>query len=140
VSSHLRQQIYAVAAQRACVRPLFEIQNIKRTVLYATVGDSPAVRDRQRVMGANSLSAVGYLFEVRAPVIVYHSGDVTSIANESYGIMFLFLTTLSLCRRDRLLLYKFWSSTSCKTRSLSVEDQLRPRPLLFIIIIKYSLY
>jgi len=92
VSSHLRQQIYAVAAQRASVRPLFEIQNIKRTVLLlcATVGDSPAVRDRRRVRGAKSLSAVEYLFEVRAPVIVYHGGDVASIANASYDVMFLF--------------------------------------------------
>jgi len=49
--------------------------------------------------------------------------------------MFLFLVTPSLYRRDRFLLYKFWSSTSCKTSLLSVEDQLRLRPLLFIIII-----
>jgi len=74
VSSRLRQQIYAVSAQRASVRPLFEIKNIKRTVLCASVGDSPAVRDRRRVTGANSLSAVIYLFEVRTPVIVYHNG------------------------------------------------------------------
>jgi len=109
VSSHLRQQVYAVGAQPASVCPLFEIQNIKRTVLLlcATVGDSPAVRDRWRVTGAKSLSAVGYLFEVRAPVTVYHGGDVASIANASYDVMFLFLAILSLHRRDRLLLYEF---------------------------------
>jgi len=106
--------------------------------LCATAGDSPAVRDRRRVTGANSLCVVGYLSEVRAPVIVYHGGDVASIANASYDIMFLFLATFSLYRRDRLLLYEVWSSTNCKTGSHSVEDQLRPRPLLFIIIIKYS--
>jgi len=38
----------------------------------STVGDSPTVHDRRRVMGANSLSVMGYLFEVRAPVIIYH--------------------------------------------------------------------
>jgi len=31
-----------------------------------------------RLTDANSLSAVGYLFEVRAPVIVYHSGCVAT--------------------------------------------------------------
>jgi len=55
-----------------------------------TVGDSPAVRDRRRVTGANSISAVGYLFEVHAPIIVYDGGDVASIANASYDVMFLF--------------------------------------------------
>ena len=93
--------------------------------------------------GCKIIKRGGYLFEVRAPVIVYHSGDVASIANASYDVMFLFLATLSLYRRDWLLLYEFWSSTSCKTCSLSVEDQLRPRPLLLfiiIIIIKYSMY
>jgi len=38
--------------------------------------------------------------------------------------MFLFLAIFSLHRRDLFLLYKFWSSTRCETRSLSVEDQL----------------
>jgi len=158
------------------VRPLFEIKGIKRTVLCATVGDSPAVCDRRRVTGANSLSAVGYLFSpvytiqpfvkpvvkpVWQPVertvavrstrllCVHLLSLITagmsrrngracnrylkiwnaSITNASYDVMFLFLATLSLYRRDRLLLYEFWASTSCKTRSLSVEDQLRPRPL-----------
>jgi len=74
---------------------------------HISIGDSPAVRDRRRVMGASSLSAVGYLFEVRAPVIVYQGGDVASIVNALYDIMFLFFATLSLYRRDRLLLYEF---------------------------------
>jgi len=60
------------------VRPLFEIQNIKLTVLCATFGDSPTLRNCRRVMSGNSLSAVGYLFEVRVPVIVYHGGDVAT--------------------------------------------------------------
>ena len=105
---HICVSKFMLSQRNGQVRPLFEIQNIKWTVLCATVGDSPAVRDRWRVMGANSLSAVGYLFEVRAPVIVYQGGDVASIVNALYDIMFLFFATLSLYRRDRLLLYEFW--------------------------------
>jgi len=41
---------------------------------HSTVGDSPAVRERRRVKGANSLSAVGYLFEERTPAIVITAG------------------------------------------------------------------
>jgi len=43
-----------------------------------TFDDSPALRVRRRVTSANSLSAVGYLFEVRVSVIVYHGGDVVT--------------------------------------------------------------
>jgi len=47
----------------ASVVPLIEIQNIKRTALCPRCA---------RVTDANSLSLVGYRFEVRAPAIGYH--------------------------------------------------------------------
>jgi len=43
-----------------------------------TFDDSPALRVRRRVTSTISLSAVGYLFEMRASVTVYHGGDVAT--------------------------------------------------------------
>jgi len=43
-----------------------------------TFDGSHVLRVHRRVTSANSLSAVRYLFEVRAPVIVYHGGDVAT--------------------------------------------------------------
>jgi len=50
----------------ASVVPLIEVQNIKRTALC------PTVTRCARLADANSLSLVGYRFEVRAPAIAYH--------------------------------------------------------------------
>jgi len=50
----------------ASVIPLIDIQNIKRTALC------PTVTRCARLTDANSLSLVGYRFEVRAPAIAYH--------------------------------------------------------------------
>jgi len=50
-------------------------------------------------MGVNSLSAVGYLFEVRAPVIVYHDGDV---ATQRASVRLLF-QNLKLFNTERVV-------------------------------------
>jgi len=58
--------VHASYHAAASVVPLIEIQNIKGTALC------PTVTRCARVTDANSLSLVGYCFEVRAPAIAYH--------------------------------------------------------------------